>query len=226
MKKFLTMAFVFTLASTTGVLGANDFNNCEAVTTYKVFQTDLNNNCTNISDEILNSVCNKPVILPEQGKDNECDNSFNTDKKDDNIQNDSNNQENNQNSQILDIEREVVNLVNQERANYGLSALEIDFDLTNIARLKSQDMANLNYFSHTSPTYGSPFDMLSKFNINYRSAGENIAKGQKTAEEVVNAWMNSEGHRANILNSSYTHIGVGYVLSGNTPYWTQMFLSK
>lgn len=127
---------------------------------------------------------------------------------------------------ILSIEKEVVELVNQERAKYGLSPLEIDTELSSVARLKSQDMANLNYFSHTSPTYGSPFDMMKQFNIQYRTAGENIAKGQQTAEAVVNAWMNSEGHRANILNSSYTHIGVGYVSSGNTTYWTQMFISK
>ena len=85
-------------------------------------------------------------------------------------------------------------------------------------------MQTKGYFSHTSPTYGSPFDMMKKFGITYRSAGENIAMGQRTPEEVVKAWMNSEGHRKNILNSSFTHIGVGHVASGN--YWTQMFIGK
>ena len=79
-----------------------------------------------------------------------------------------------------------------------------------------------HYFSHTSPTYGSPFQMMKAFGLSYRTAGENIAYGQRTPQEVVNAWMNSSGHRANILNSSYTQIGVGYVANGN--YWTQMFI--
>lgn len=81
-----------------------------------------------------------------------------------------------------------------------------------------------NYFSHTSPTYGSPFDMMQQYGISYQSAGENIARGQSTPEEVVRAWMNSEGHRANILNGNYTHIGVGFEQNGN--YWTQMFIRK
>ncbi|MDF2592072.1 MAG: sporulation protein, partial [Clostridia bacterium] len=77
---------------------------------------------------------------------------------------------------------------------------------------------------HTSPTYGSPFDMMKQFGITYKTAGENIAMGQRTPEEVVKAWMNSPGHRANILKSSFTHIGVGYVANGS--YWTQMFIGK
>ena len=85
-------------------------------------------------------------------------------------------------------------------------------------------MRSLGYFSHTSPTYGSPFDMMKNYGIHYRAAGENIAQGQTSAQQVMNAWMNSSGHRANILNSSYTHIGVGYISDGH--YWTQMFISK
>src|SRR5690606_14658554 len=122
------------------------------------------------------------------------------------------------------IEQEVVRLVNVERANAGLPALKSDWELARVAEHKSQDMADKNYFSHTSPTYGSPFNMMKNYGINYKSAGENIAQGQKTAAQVVNAWMNSEGHRANILNKNYTHIGVGYVSNGN--YWTQMFIQK
>ena len=94
-------------------------------------------------------------------------------------------------------------------------------DLSRIARLKSSDMRDNKYFSHTSPTYGTPFQMMKDFGIRYRTAGENIAMGQRTPSEVVSAWMNSPGHRANILNASYTRIGVGYVSDGN--YWTQMF---
>jgi len=122
------------------------------------------------------------------------------------------------------IEQEVIQLVNVERANAGLPALKYDWELARVAEHKSQDMADKNYFSHTSPTYGSPFNMMKNYGINYRSAGENIAQGQKTAAQVVDAWMNSEGHRANILNKNYTHIGVGYVAKGN--YWTQMFIQK
>ncbi|WLV25412.1 CAP domain-containing protein [Aciduricibacillus chroicocephali] len=132
--------------------------------------------------------------------------------------------DNNVQSNISAFEQEVVTLTNKERTSRGLKALQIDPALSKVARAKSEDMQKKNYFSHTSPTYGSPFDMMKQFGITYKSAGENIAKGQKTPEEVVNAWMNSEGHRANILNASYTHIGVGYVSSGNI--WTQQFIGK
>lgn len=128
------------------------------------------------------------------------------------------------NSAVSAYEQKVVELTNQERAKNGLKPLTLDTALSKVARAKSQDMQSKGYFSHTSPTYGSPFDMMKKFGITYRSAGENIAMGQPTPEAVVKAWMNSEGHRANILNSGYTHIGVGHVASGN--YWTQMFISK
>lgn len=122
------------------------------------------------------------------------------------------------------IEKEVVRLVNVERQKNGLNPLELDAELSKVARAKSQDMATKGYFSHTSPTYGSPFDMMKNFGIKYSTAGENIAMGQPTAEAVVKAWMNSEGHRANILNKNFTKIGVGYYKGSNgSPYWTQMF---
>ena len=123
-----------------------------------------------------------------------------------------------------DVEQEVTRLVNIERANAGLPALKNDWELARVAEYKSQDMHDKKYFNHTSPTYGSPFTMMKNFGITYKSAGENIAKGQNTAAEVVQAWMNSEGHRANILSKNFTHIGVGYVKDGN--YWTQMFIQK
>ena len=97
-----------------------------------------------------------------------------------------------------------------------------NWELSRVARYKSQDMKDKKYFSHTSPTYGSPFDMMKSFGISYKTAGENIAYGYSTPEAVVKGWMNSEGHRKNILNPSFTQIGVGYVASGN--YWTQMFI--
>lgn len=127
-------------------------------------------------------------------------------------------------SSVSDYEKEVVRLVNVERTSRGLSSLSHDWELSRVARYKSQDMKDNNYFSHTSPTYGSPFQMMKSFGITYRTAGENIAKGQHTPQAVVTAWMNSSGHRANILNSSFTHIGVGYVENGK--YWTQMFVGR
>ena len=119
---------------------------------------------------------------------------------------------------------QVVRLVNQERAAAGLGSLASDSQLAAVAQKKAEDMAKNGYFSHTSPTYGSAFDMLKAAGISYRTAGENIAKGQKTAETVMNGWMNSSGHRSNILNSGYTRIGVGYAVDGSgTPYWVQIF---
>lgn len=127
-------------------------------------------------------------------------------------------------SSVSAYEQKVVELTNQERAKNGIPALQLDVNLSKVARAKSLDMKNKGYFDHNSPTYGSPFDMMKSFGITYRSAGENIAMGQRTPEEVVNAWMNSDGHRKNILNASFTHIGVGYVAEGN--YWTQQFIGK
>lgn len=123
---------------------------------------------------------------------------------------------------VTQYEQEVIRLVNEIRAQNGLSALTYNWELSRVARYKSQDMVDNRYFSHTSPTYGTPFQMIRSFGLSYRSAGENIAYGQRTPQAVVNAWMNSSGHRANILSSSYTQIGVGYVANGH--YWTQMFI--
>jgi uncharacterized YkwD family protein len=125
---------------------------------------------------------------------------------------------------LASYEQQVINLVNRERSSRGLGLLTYDSQLGYVARLKSQDMVNNNYFSHTSPTYGSPFQMMERFGLRFSAAGENIAYGQRTAEEVMTAWMNSAGHRANILSSTYTHIGVGVAKASNgTLYWTQEF---
>ncbi|WP_339166269.1 CAP domain-containing protein [Paenibacillus sp. FSL R5-0341] len=121
-----------------------------------------------------------------------------------------------------DFATQVVKLVNAERAKSGLSALTSDALLDKVAVAKVKDMSNNNYFDHQSPTYGSPFDMMKQFGVTYSYAGENIAKGQKTPQEVVTAWMNSEGHRANILSKNFTHIGVGYY----NGYWAQEFIGK
>ena len=118
-------------------------------------------------------------------------------------------------------EREVVRLVNLERAKVGLAALTEDAALTKTARMKSEDMRERGYFDHNSPTYGTPFQLMKSQGVSYRTAGENIAMGYATPEAVVNAWMHSPSHRANILSAAYTRIGVGFVKEGN--YWTQHF---
>lgn len=123
------------------------------------------------------------------------------------------------------LETEVTRLINIERANRGLAALTTNWELSRTARYKSQDMVNKGYFSHTSPTYGSPFTMMQNFGLKFSAAGENIAYGQRTAREVVTAWMNSPGHKANILSTAYTHTGVGAAKKADgTLYWTQMFM--
>ncbi len=126
---------------------------------------------------------------------------------------------------VVGVQQEILNLVNAERAKNGLNALELDWQVARVSQYKSDDMANNNYFDHQSPTYGSPFQMLKSFNVSYRTAGENIAKGQKTPQAVMTAWMNSSGHRANILGQSYTHLGVGYTVKNGTTYWVQQFVS-
>lgn len=130
------------------------------------------------------------------------------------------------NSANKTIEQQVVDLVNKHRAENGLNPLKINSSVSRVAQAKSEDMRDKNYFDHTSPTYGSPFEMLKSFGVSYKTAGENIAKGQKTAEAVVNAWMNSEGHRKNILNANFEEIGIGYATGNGTTYWTQMFIKQ
>lgn len=129
-------------------------------------------------------------------------------------------------SQLTADEQEVFNLINEKRKANGLSALKIDDELQNVARIKAQDMVDNNYFSHNSPIYGSPFDMIKKFGISYKTAGENIA-GNSSNTGAVNAWMNSEGHKANILNSSFNYTGVGVVKSPKYgKVYVQMFMGK
>lgn len=123
-----------------------------------------------------------------------------------------------------EFEIEVIRLVNVERAKHGLKPLKENWELSRVARYKSNDMRDRGYFSHTSPTYGSPFNMMKNFGIRYTAAGENIARGQRTAAQVMNGWMNSPGHRRNILNPNFTEIGVGYAAGSRGPYWTQMFI--
>ncbi|MEQ7053821.1 CAP domain-containing protein [Paenibacillaceae sp. P-4] len=120
---------------------------------------------------------------------------------------------------LSEFEQQVLDLVNQERSKAGLGSLSRSGELSNVAMVKAQDMYNNNYFDHNSPTHGSLFDMLKEFGITFNTAGENIAKGQTTPTQVMKDWMNSPGHRANILNNNYTHIGIAFY--NNT--WVQEF---
>ena len=161
-----------------------------------------------------NSTLNKPSTTPEQ-------------KPDSTLNKPSTTPEQNPSTDFSSYQQQVLDLVNDERTKRGISALTLDSSLSSVATKKSQDMVNKNYFDHTSPTYGSPFDMMKQFRVSYRTAGENIAKGQKTPKEVVTSWMNSEGHRKNILNPNFTNLGVGIAKdSKGTTYWTQMFIGK
>ena len=123
-------------------------------------------------------------------------------------------------------EKEVLDLINAEREKVGLKALTIDKEVQNVARLKAKDMVDNNYFSHTSPKYNSPFDMLKNFKVSYRTAGENIA-GNSSNVAAVNAWMNSEGHKENILNTAYNYTGIAVIKSPvYGKIFVQMFIGR
>lgn len=124
-------------------------------------------------------------------------------------------------SEVLSFAEQVVELVNAERAKVNLPALTMTTKLNEAALVRAKE--TVQSFSHTRPN-GSSFSTVLKENgISFQGAGENIAWGQRTPEQVVLTWMNSEGHRANILNPKYTSIGVGYYINGATPYWAQLF---
>jgi len=123
-------------------------------------------------------------------------------------------------------ESRILQLVNAERAKTGAKPLASSSECTKLARMKSQDMVDKNYFSHQSPTYGSPFDLLKSNNVSYMYAGENIAMNQ-SADAAFKAWMNSEGHKKNILNPNFTELGVGIAPKGNGSYiYTQLFIGR
>ena len=127
-------------------------------------------------------------------------------------------------SYIKSLQEEVVRLTNIERAKVGVPPLVSDWQISRVARYKANDMRDNNYFSHYSPTYGDPFVMLRDFGIPFNKAAENIAARQTTPAQVVQAWMNSESHRAAMLNPEYKKIGVGYAEGGYLGYyWVQMF---
>ena len=131
-----------------------------------------------------------------------------------------------QTSNMNSDEKEIFDLINKQRTNNGLTALKHDNGVQRVARIKAQDMVDNNYFSHTSPTYGSPFDMLKSFKISYETAGENIAANSSNSSAVT-AWMNSSGHKANILNSSFNYTGIGVVSSPKYgKMYVQLFIGK
>lgn len=211
-------------------------NTCSSPSVQQVsLKCDLNNysniknclkNCTVVtSKNTCKNICKNDTSAAKPSTNNTGTNT-NTTKPTENTSNTGTSGNTGQTSAISAEANEVIRLVNVERSKNGLSPLKANAELSKVAAAKAQDMINNSYFSHTSPTYGSPFDMMNKFGINYTAAGENIAYGQKDAAEVMNSWMNSSGHRANILNSNFTEIGVGVAKDKNgTPYWVQMFIN-
>lgn len=139
---------------------------------------------------------------------------------------DTGNNENAQTSAMNNDEKEVFNLINKQRTNNGLQTLKVDSETQRVARIKAEDMVKNNYFSHNSPIYGSPFDMLKSFKVSYKTAGENIAANSSNSG-AVNSWMNSSGHKANILNKNFNYTGIGVVSSAKYgKIFVQIFIGK
>lgn len=123
-------------------------------------------------------------------------------------------------------EKQMLELINKERKKVGVAPLKMNLEIVKIARIKSQDMIDKNYFNHTSPTYGDPFKMMKDFGVSYHYAGENLA-GNSSVTSAHESLMNSQGHKKNILNPDFDEIGIGIVDGG--PYgkmFTQMFIRK
>jgi uncharacterized YkwD family protein len=242
-KKIIALSLTAVIAlSSTSVFAAT--TNCTALNNknaFNIFIKNYESKCANTNKENLLTVNGKKVDLnsidwktvlkqcmqaEKSAPVEEPDTSAPTPAPDTSVEEPAASTENNAtvSSSNLTYEQKVVELVNVERQEAGLPELKMDSAISNVARAKSKDMAVNNYFAHQSPTYGSAGDMLRQYGISWSAWGENIASGQRTPEIVVNAWMNSPGHRANILSANFSKIGVGYVTNSNgTPYWTQMF---
>jgi len=188
--------------------------------------SDNNTNKPNTNNNSSSNTTNKPNTNNNSSDNNTNKPNTNNNSSDNNTNKpDTNNNSSNTTTDFSSYQQQVLDLVNAERTKRGLSPLTLDAKLCNVATKKSEDMVAKNYFDHTSPTYGSPFDMMRQFGVSYQAAGENIAKGQSTPQEVMNSWMNSSGHRANILSSNFTKLGVGIAKDSNGRlYWTQMFI--
>ena len=121
-------------------------------------------------------------------------------------------------------EEEILNLINDIRKEHNLPSIAHNWEIARIARHKTEDMRAKQYFDHHSPTYGSFFDTLENFSILYKSAGENIASGFTVPSAVIEAWMESDEHRLNILNPNFCQAGVAYTSDGDSHYWVVIFL--
>ncbi len=161
----------------------------------------------------------KPTPKPPVIEDNQPGQDNNTDKDNDNNNNDDKNDTNQTNNSYVE---QVLQLVNRERAARGLNSLRLDARVSAAAQVRAAECARS--FSHTRPNGTRCFTALKEGGVSYRRAGENIAYGQRTPQAVMTDWMNSSGHRANILNSNYTTIGIGYTVINGTPYWSQFFI--
>ena len=246
-KVLLSLTATMLLASSVGHAQSFNYRNTTYYSNYnnqsnrKVYVVNYDNYSNNYLQQRYNNVVikynpiyweydfnnNQSTETEIPSKDNDTsDNDINKERENNNTTSETITDKPNTNTTIganTSIEMEIVRLVNTERQKEGLAPLTYSEELSKVARIKSQDMANNNYFSHNSPTYGDPFTMMKSFGIQYKTAGENIAKGYSSAQSVMNGWMNSSGHRANILNPSFGKIGVGYVNVNGTTYWTQMF---
>ena len=126
--------------------------------------------------------------------------------------------------EIFFVEKEIIALCNKLRQDHGLQPITYNWEAARVARHKTEDMKAHNYLGNDSPVYGSLFDMLKNFHIQYYSANENIAVGLTTPQAVVDAWMASPDHRRNLLNNSFTQGGVGYTTDGYVHYWVLILL--
>lgn len=205
MKKTIAVLTMILLSAVPSTAFAAEKNICSNNIKYTAVQEYKNNS-------FLNN-CFGNIQKPNIGGGNANNgntNNGNTQKPDDNGYNSS-------------YEQKVLNLVNKERRSQGLSALSLSAEAQQAARVRAKEI--VSSFSHTRPNGTSCFTVLNEIGAKYTSAGENIAKGQKTPEQVVEAWMNSPSHRANILSSKYTKLGVGCYFNGSNTYWAQMFLN-
>ena len=124
-------------------------------------------------------------------------------------------------------ETELISLINNEREASGAPPLAINWEITRLARYKSEEMKKHRLFGHESLVYGNPAQILDRFHVPYSIVGANIAKGQETPQEVVDAWRNSPGHHANLLNQNFTSAGVGLSFDEyGIPYWTLILIAE
>jgi uncharacterized YkwD family protein len=131
-------------------------------------------------------------------------------------------------SLLKPIEVELFFLTNAERIKFGVKPLILDIDNSKVARVKSKDLHDNKYFEHNSPKLGTPFEMLKNYGISYKTAGENLAAGYKTVGEVTKGWMNSPGHKENLLREKFERVGFGFYEGPNEykRYYTQIFTTK